>query len=422
MEKVSQFVKKYSIFFILGFAFLTMFTYTFKELAFTNTGGIIYRCFVSAIILAFALFYFYKNYKSLKIRNILPVTIYLVAGLIAACATPAILHLKVSGKIYFESIATLFLNALSVFVFLDHLSNKHEEYEHANLVCYVVVWFVFFLTISTYVFQFKEIGKSFSEPDGWNYSVTSIFYTKTIYGYMLFIGSIFAIILMFNKNTLYFLFVPFYFAINSFISRNKTSLLFIILMMLVALILFTIKNRKTKQKELTITISVIGGLVTLFCMLTFIEPIRFGIFDKLYYFIKTSIFENGKTVIQDRFNKWGAALQQLNPFGYIFGYGEKLGPLVFNKYGTPLSDSAYLTTLGFGGIIKLSLLILLIFFVIRNSVKSDYSINKKILSITLIGCILLAGILEDDYIYGFNITSLFAAPVIYCSNKIIKNI
>lgn len=422
MEKCSEFIKKNSIFFLIGFAFVTMLTYVFKDLAFTNVGGIIYRCFSAALILAFAFFYFYKNTKIINLKTIIPLSIYVICGIVATSVSPVIIHANVSAKYYVESFFTLLMNAVSIFVLLDHLSNKHEEYEHRNLICYTVVWFTFFLTISTYVFQFKEIGKSFTEPDGWNYSVTSIFYIKTIYGYLLLMGSIFAIILMFNKDNIYFLFLPFYFGINAFISRNKTSLLFIILLIVGSLILFTIKNRKEKQKQLIIVYSILAGLILILSLLTLVEPLRFGIFEKFYYFIKTSIFENGKTVLVDRFNKWGAVFQRMKPFGYCLGYGEKLTQLIFNAYNTPLGDNIYITTLCTGGVIKLLLLLLLIGFIFKIYYKSNFTIYKKILITLVVGSLLLAGLFEDDYIYGFNVTSLFAAPFVFCSNKIIKNL
>ncbi|MCQ2975601.1 MAG: hypothetical protein MJ211_12440 [Bacteroidales bacterium] len=398
-----------------------MFTYVFKDLTFTSVGGIIYRCFIGALILTFSVFYFYKNYKSFNLKTILPVSIYLVAGMIATFVTPSIIHANVSTKLYFESIFTLGMNAISLFVFIDHISNKNEEYSYANIICYVVVWFAFFLTISTYVFQFKEIGKSFSEADGWNYSVTSIFYIKTPYGYLLLLGSIFATILMFNENKFYFIFAPVYFAINAFISRNKTSLLFIIILMLASIILFVIKNWNRKRKEFTIVFSIIGGLVLILSLLTFVEVLRFGIFNNFYYFIKTSIFENARTVLLDRFDKWNAVFNNMKPFGYAFGYGEKIAPLAFNKYGTTLGDNIYVFTIGTGGIIKLALLLFLIIFIYKTYISSDFNCYKKSLTIILISCIVLAGLFEDDYIYGFNFTSLFAMPIIFCSNKIILN-
>lgn len=421
MEKWSQFVKRYSLFFILGFGFLALVPYIVKNLTFTTTGGIIYRGFVSALILVFAIFYFYKNTKSFNLKLIVPISIYIVCGIVATFVTPSIVHANVSWKIYLESLITIGLNALSIFLFLDHLSSKNEEYENNNLVCWIVVWFAIFLTISTYVFQFKEIGKSFTETDGWNYSVTSIFYIKTTYGYMLFVGSIFAIIIMFNKNTIFYLFIPFYFAINAFISRNKTSLIFIILLIISSFILYTIKNRRQKQKEILITVSVVGGFVAILSLLTFVEPIRFGIFNNIYYFVKTSIFENAKTVMLDRLDKWGAVFQNMKPFGYTLGYGEKLSMLIFNAYGTPLSDSTYVVAIGTGGIIKLILLLLLIFYIFKIYFRSDFSIYKKTLITIVITCVLLAGFFEDDYIYGFNFTSLFAMPFIFASNKIINN-
>ncbi len=227
---------------------------------------------------------------------------------------------------------------------------------------------------------------------------------------------------MFNKNNLYFLFLPFYFGINAFISRNKTSLLFIVLLIISSLIMFTIKNRKEKQKQLVITYSILIGIILIFSLLTFVEPIRFGIFDKFYYFIKTSIFENGKTVLIDRFDKWNAVFQRMKPFGYTFGYGEKLTQLIFNAYNTPLGDNIYITSLCTGGAIKLLLLLILIIFIFKTYYKSNFTIYKKILITIVIGSLLLAGLFEDDYIYGFNVTALFAAPFVFCSNKIIANI
>lgn len=421
MDKCSQFVKKYSLFFILGFGFLSAFTYIFKQLTFTSVGGIIFRSFVSVFILVFALFYFYKNYKSFNLRTILPLTIYVVAGLIAIFVTPSIVHASPSGKLYFESLVTLGLNTVSIFVFIDHFNNKEQEYSYKNMICYIPVWFALFLTISTYVFQFKEIGKSFSEADGWNYIVSSIFYTKTIYGYFLLIGSISAIILMFNKNNLCFILAPFYFALNAFISRNKTSLLFILILIFVGFVLFAIKNRKEKAKQIGISVAIAVGIVTILCLLIFIEPIRFGIFNNIYYFIKTSIFENARTVLDDRFAKWSDVFGHLKPFGYIFGYGDKISQLIFNAYGTPLGDSAYISTLCTGGIIKLFLLFFLIGYLFRNYFKRNYSVYKKILLTLVVGSILLAGLLEDDYIYGFNVTSLFAMPIVFFGDRLIEN-
>ena len=284
-----------------------------------------------------------------------------------------------------------------------------------DIVCiFMIAWGVF-LAIYSYITQYQAIADTFTKEAGWNYDVSSIFTTKTVYGYMLLICSIFSVIYILNNKKYWMYVFPIFFLINMFISRSKTSILCLVIL-LICLLIYHISTNFNKHKKAWI-ISISSVLIVL-TTLMILAITKVGIFDKFNYYLTQVIFNDASVVMQDRLSRWGNVFKTTdNPFLIIFGAGERISSTVL---GVPTGDNIYVNTYATGGIIKFLLYILLIVFVMRYNIKTTKGGWNKFLVISIELIILIAGFFEDDALIGLTHTAIFDGIIMYTTPKLLE--
>lgn len=414
-QKFNDFMENYLVFFILGFAILTLLPYTtaLNSLSASNTGGLVYRGIILGFVLIlFALILLCNNFKPNK-----PVTIfcllYLISNVISIFATPAIREISDIPSIKsVVGVATVFSNIITIFMAIYLLKTHNIKEGKFEIAVYLLVGIGVALCLYSYIFQYKEISNMFSKPDGWNYDVTSIFQTKTTFGFCLLVISIFAVIHAFNTNKSWLLFFPVFFFANSVLIASKKSILCIGLLLIAVLIRQIIKTWKDSKKKWLISFGVIAGLVLIFTLLI---GFKVGFFENINNFIRKVIFEDGVTVTKDRIEKITRIVNATNyPFGIIFGTGEGIGSYILSQSGAVINgDCIYTTIYSTGGLIKSSLYVFFIAYVIYLITKMDKSKEYKFFRIFFISILLICGLFEDDSLFGVNFSFLILCLPLY---------
>ena len=274
------------------------------------------------------------------------------------------------------------------------------------------------LCLYTYIFQYEAIYHTFNSKYGWNYDVTSIFSVKTEYGFMLYICSIFSIIYVLNTKKYWFYFFPIIFEVNMFISRSKTSILTSSIILITLIVVHIIKSWNEYKNRWLVSFAVMGSIFLSILILTILKV---GWFEKFNYYITQVIINDGRVVLEDRFHKWSLLLQAIdNPFNIMFGYGERITPLVLSKCGcATIGDNIYISTYGVGGLVKLSLYISVIIYILRFTTKRRGPLFNKIIILSMQISFIVGGLFEDDSIMGVTMSGLFSSIIFYSCNRMI---
>lgn len=398
MLKIKTILEKYNLIILFGFMLLTMQTYIFHSLQYNTTFGVIYRGVIIGFILCYSiLFTIAFKVRPTKVFIVISI-VYFISSLISLIVNPLLSGHQFNVVQYLTSISTIVMNILSIYVFLS--SYKKQDNKQQLLFLIIFVSFVTLLCFYTYIFQYKNIYETLTNKYGWNYDVTSIFYIKTIYGYFLTMGSIFSVVLNLKTGKKILLLLPVFFLINAVLSRNKTSMALIILLMLIVLAKLATTLFKQNKRNFYILLGLIILFVTTVAVFIVTIP-------SLKYFVNSSIINDGSVVMKSRFTKWGDFFGNINNgFNVVFGYGERLSNIILGEHN--VSDNIYLLSFASGGLIKLGIHLILIILLLKEVVKS-----KDFWLVILISIVLLSGLVEENYIYGFNITSLVSAPLLY---------
>ena len=182
----------------------------------------------------------------------------------------------------------------------------------------------------------------------------------------------------------------YFFLFNMFISRNKTSILVTLFLLLGVLIYHLITSFKKHMKAWIITLSISASIILVFSLLIFIDSIRPECFSGLYRFINDVIIHDGQVVMEDRVNKWGTAVNEVNKnaFTVIFGYGDRLSTIIIPKLiGYGASDSVYVTNYISGGLVKFLLYFLFIGYFYYSIVKNEKNSLAKFYSLLTLSII-----------------------------------
>lgn len=414
-QKFNDFMENYLVFFILGFAVLALLPYTtaLNSLSSSNTGGLVYRGIILGFVLIlFALILLCNNFRPNK-----PVTIfcliYLISNVISIFATPTIR--EISGVPAIKSVvgvATVFSNIITIFIAINLLKTQEIKSDKFEIAVYLLIGIGIALCLYSYIFQYKEIANMFNKADGWNYDVTSIFQTKTTFGFCLLVISIFSVIYAFNSNKSWILFFPVFFFANSILIASKKSILCIGLLLLAVLIRQIIKTWNDSKKKWLISFGIIAGVALILSLLI---GFKVGFFEKINNFITKVIFEDGITVTKDRIEKITRIVNATNyPFGIIFGTGEGIGSYVLSQSGAVINgDCIYTTIYSTGGLIKCALYAFFVGYVIYLITKTDKSKEYKFFRIFFISILLICGLFEDDSLFGVNFSFLILCLPLY---------
>lgn len=414
--KYENFLNKYllPIFFGLGLLLLLPYTTLFNFLAVKNISGLIYR---AVILFVIYLFFGLSLLFSKKIPNkwvILALSIYLICSILSLIITPTIHpNVDIPKKEFAIGITEILSTIIAVFIAIYFLKNFHPTNKSIKFTFIVTICFVVFLCLYTYIFELKSIVNTFTNENGWNYDVKSIFDAKTEYGFALLIGSVVAVLYAekFQKFSLYF--IPCFFLLNSLISRTKTALLCISLLLFLMLIEHFIKNKNNKILKFLLLMVIIFFIISI--LIITIPVFQKGIFKN----IKEIIIDDGIVVLKDRAIKFNNIFANINnPFNVIFGCGERITNFAISP--AKLSgDSLYVSIYATGGIIKSILYIFGIIFTIRYCLKTDDKFNKIFIRIVIISIFLISGFFEDDTIIGIKYTSLILMPLVFATNNIL---
>ena len=416
-NKLKYFFDNYLIFIIILFGFLTLIAYSITALQSNTTSGVIYRGVLAGVAgILFILGIFTYRYKP-PLYLIIGCGLYVVSNILTIFVAPIIKDVSIPAMQTLQGIGIVLTNAITVFIFYWMMKFYNPDKKLLNIASIIMVAFGLFLAIYSYITEWQDIINTFTKVDGWNYDVTSIFKMKTEYGYMLFICSLFAIVLAINNKKYWLYILPIFFLINMFISRSKTSILCTSLI-LICLLIYHVHNSWNKyKKRWIISFSIIGVILVTLLILTICKV---GIFNDFNHYITQTIFNDAKVVLEDRFYKWGKLFKAVDtPLTVICGCGERIANSILSSCGcATVGDSIYVSNYGVGGIIKFTLYLAFAVIVIIYNFKSSKSSWARFIYITIEISIMIGGLFEDDNIIGMTYNSLFPSIFFYMTNKV----
>lgn len=414
-QKIQSFIEKYLIYIVTFVGFLSLLPYitVFKALEINNTLGVVYRglvLFLSCVIFLGA-FFIYKDKANLK--AILLVSIYAITNILTIFLSPAINKIEVPLFQQGIGLTVIAGNIISVFAALFFLNEANISKNTLKVLTHIFITFGLFLCLYTYVFEYKEIINTFTKDYGWNYDVKSIFTSKTSYGFCLFAISTYAIVYALTNKKYYYYIFPVFFLINAFISRSKTTILCLLILLLGVLIYYIITSWNKYKKTWIVVLSILLGLGVIGLLLVLLKVGPFAILNK---FLNDVIIHDGVVVTQDRISRSSNVLNAINnPFNIIFGCGERTTNYIIAPAKIS-GDEVYITNYATGGIIKSVLYFVLIGYIIYKYIKSDLPKSTKFMQFVILFAFLVAGIFEFDSLIGLN-TSLIITPIIFNSNN-----
>lgn len=417
-ELIINFIDKYILYFVFGFAILALLPYVsvFNALEANNNAGIIYRGIVTGL-LGILFLIGLVCYRKLPNKLVIGCSLlYFITQAITIVASPLIKSIEVPVLQQVVGYGLIFTNIISVFLILYFENIYKPNFEVLTIIFYFLLGIGIASCLYTYIFQYKEIGSVLSDQYGWNYQVTSVYSTKGIYGFILLIVSIYTVIHALNtKKYWYYAFVVF-FLFNSFICRAKTTIVCLFIILLAVLIHHLIHSWKEYKKQWTIALSVGAGLILIFSLLTFVPGMQFGPFKGLNHFMTQTIFNDGITVTKDRIEKVSRIFAAVDyPLGIMFGCGERITNYIIAPAGAEIrGDNMYAANYATGGIIKFVLYLSIAAYAIYKVTKRKNE-EFEFFSILFIVIILLTGLCDDNSIIGINISFLFTAPFMYSS-------
>lgn len=389
------------------FGIINSLTNTFKFLHIGTTIGYIYRAISLFIFIMLILpILFLKRKKFTK--TILLISIgYLLLNLLVTILSPIIYKVDVSLLNYALSFVQSIINLLCIYLIFYFFKFSNIKEKELSVLYYLVIGFVSFLCLYTYIFQLKDIINTFKpitdecKMCAWNADVTSIYDTKTVYGFMLFVGTVFSIFYALLKKKYLHLLFAFFFIINIVISRSKTSLLSI---MILCFMLFVYYFKKNKGKIFAkLYIWIIGvALILVFTLLIIFKVGTF--FENINYFIKNTILGDGVVVVKMRFERWGNVIKTMkNPISILFGFGERVNnPILQHLIGYGATDSGYVYAYSAGGLFYLTINLLVFIFIFKNVVKS-----KNNFTLIYILCLLINFFFEENFLIGISYNQIF---------------
>lgn len=420
-NKLKPFFDKYLLFFLLGFSFLTLLPYVFflKPLQASYSSGLVYRGIMLTIIGLFftILIIVYKTRLSIYVW--LLCGMYIASQISTIFVSPVTKNIDVPALSSLMGIGQTLITGMSVICYLSICKETKYNKVAIDVSCIVMIMCGILLCLYSYIFEYEDIYHTFNTEYGWNYDVTSIFITKTEYGFTLLMCSMFSLFYILNNKKYWMYIIPIFFLINMFISRSKTSILCLLIILITLLVIHIIQSWNRYKKYWIICFISIGIITIVLIMLISLKIVWFG---KLNYYITQVILNDARIVWNDRVHKWSLLLKAVNnPFNIIFGYGERITPLVLSECGcATIGDNIYISNYGVGGIIKFVLYIVLAIYVIVLTWKQNTSLFIKIICLSIQLSFLIGGVFEDDSIVGVTMSGLFSSIIFYSCNKMIK--
>lgn len=410
IEKIKNFLNVNLMYVLFGFGLLSLLPYvsTFKLDASTNA-GIIYRGVIFGL-LAILFLVGLVCYRQLPNKKILiACLVYMVTQMVTIFVSPLIKDVEIPALQSVIGVGMIFSNIISVFIVCYIFKYQSTDHEKLNLISYILLGISVALCLYTYIFQNKEIGMSLRGECGIASPVTSIFTNSEIYGFILLVATISTVILALNTKRYWLNAFPAFFLVNVFLSKNRLALTTIVIILISLLIHHLIHNLKGNEKKWEITLFVGFAVMLILNLLIFVPAMSFGPFATLGSYIKTSLINDGITIMKDRFVTSSSLMQSVDyPLGIMFGTGERVQSLILSYSSS--GNIIYVTNYAVGGIIKFILYLGFIAFVIYKVIKRKG--EHLFFSLLFISLILLIGIFSEISLLGINVYFLLLAPFI----------
>ena len=419
--QIKHFLNKYLLLIILFSSFLTLLPYIsfFWYLQIEYISGVVYRGIVGGFISVVLILLIIFKKERLPVTVYILTTTYVLSQFVTILISPYINNTTVKNIYLIGAFAQTIINALSTIAYLNIFNKDSLNKKTIDVSCLIIIIIGLLLCLYSYIFEYNDIYNTFNTIYGWNYDVTSIFIDKTTYGFVLFICFIFAVFYIENNKRYWMYILPLFFLANMFISRSKTSILCTTIVITTLLIIHMNQSWKEKKKIWIITLGIGGiiiGLVTIFTIN------KVGIFNNFNYYISEVIYHDGIVVMNDRIHKWLKLVEAVNnPFNIIFGYGERITPMILNTCGcATIGDNIYLSNYGIGGLFKFISYVALVAYIIIITWKNEVSKLKRIMCLAIQLSFAVSGFFEDDSIVGITTSGLLSSIIFYSCNKMIK--
>ena len=396
MNNIINFVKQNKRIFLFCFFVLTMFLYCLPTLKTGSMPGFIYRI----IILFFFAVYFcislLKNDFKFNKKVLICSIIYLLSSIISLTTTKIKTTSTIENQLIVQSVGDIIINSTLIYFFLDYLAIQETKY--SKFCLYAINLLCIFSIIFSLIKDFSEIVALFNNYDHSNYDITSIFVDKNSFGLLLFVGAASNTHHSIHRKKIFILFTIAYF-LYSLLIRAKSASFVIFILVLYSLILIFYNCFHSNKKKAIIYLSSILLFVLLLLILILTKV---WVFSKFYsvLFDKYGLFYDSKVVFEDRLKNWSDLITlSYNPLVILFGWGERIyKPIVHSAV-----DNIYLCMYLSGGIIKLILYLVLIFYIFKTALNHESIFSSFI--IILIAC-LAYGFFQDYGLCGFNFSSL----------------
>ena len=206
LEKCRRFFDNYLAIVLFAFGILTIINYTTTYLSQNTIGGITYRIIIGSLFIIFILLYFTSRKKEVDFKVALLCGLYLVGQILTISISPSIYGIEIPTTQTLFAVGQAFFVTITTIIYLQIIKEYSPKPEILSLLFVLFTTFGLFLTVFTYITQYEAIYNTFNAEYGWNYDVTSIFVTKTTYGFILMIISIFTIVYIEKRKNMSFIF------------------------------------------------------------------------------------------------------------------------------------------------------------------------------------------------------------------------
>jgi O-antigen ligase len=243
---------------------------------------------------------------------------------------------------------------------------------------------------------YKEIlSGHYSDYGGYDLVIKATFGSKNDFGDFLlqaFLSCVLCFMFMFKRKRKWFFLIPgVLFTVMSLLSLCKTAILGILFFALVAFIMWIVYTFKKKVVRNTIICSIIAFLFIAFIVFMAFPQIHDAnsLFQKVYSFFNTLIFDSAKKTIDERAELWSLSFNMMRGPSIFFGYGKTISN--YNLYALSGETNRWFHN-GFimiycsYGIIGLTIYLLGICYVflrILNTIKFNKTLGISFLAIFL---------------------------------------
>lgn len=410
-ERIKYFLNRYFLAFLVCLGLISSLTYSFGFFQNYQVAGNIFRIIIVLFFTSIDCYKIILNKFRPPLVFVIFCSVYFLSNIIVSFISPNFFNIKISYIVHCYGIIQVLINILCILLGVLLLNDTKQN---TKIPLLIIIFFNAFLCLFAIGFQFKDILNTFKVPTeecktcGVNADVTSIYSSKTVFGFMLLLGVVSSLYLLIKEKRFYFLISTFVFVLFAIITRAKTSILSILILGLLLLIFYHKNVFEFLKKNLLFAI-IVAILLASFIILIIFKVGPF--FSSINSFIVKTLFKDGITVMADRLYRWKTTFSTLskNWIFLAFGMGNRTSDILLRTInGFAATDNAYIYLLASGGFLLLLLYFYLSFVVIKKLIH-----KKEFFSIIFIVALLINGLFETNFILGLSYNQLLPLTMIF---------